>query len=288
MGVLPDSLGSMDAVDWIPLDTLTDCLAGLAVESSGPSSMTLTATLKGLGKSQSQTRGATYLHLVNPKRTSWSEKLCPQVVVAMDGVKVVSLTKWVHSLEAKIKSDIDTEQSSASGLLDFYRSLAQRQSSVPVFETAVACQKCPPLRNARAIRPEWLTSWIQAWIPSTRDSSSSTCKEEMSLKSENGVIKPDAKTLANLPPVEIHNSSSSKRSIRTVLFSSAQKLLERFEPPNVKVDQIRFQPVMGAAVRIALDAGWLGALHMDRTMSAKQILGSGQSIDLLGKLALFD
>lgn len=68
-----------------------------------------------------------------------------------------------------------------------------------------------------------------------------------------------------------------------MLLSFARRTLDHLEPPNVKIDQIRFQPVIGAAVRIALDAGWLGQLREDKAISVEDLITPGGSKELLGE-----
>lgn len=123
--------------------------------------------------------------------------------------------------------------------------------------------------------------------PSSLDSSSSTCKKEMSLKSDRESFETGIRPRVHRPLVKIHTSKSSKRRLSAVLFSVARKVLDRFEPPNVKVNQIRFQPGFSSAVRIALDAGWLGKLRMNKALASEYIIADGESIDLLGKLLCF-
>lgn len=205
MGVLPNTLGSMDIVDWIPLNVLTECLVGLAVESAQRTTSTITATLRGLrtGRDQQQ---ATYLHLINPNWARWSESLCSPLAAAMDGVELVSLIQWVKTLEDHIKNDDNMSQSSAASLVDFYRSLAERQRPLPTFDTSIAYQKCPALRNSRAIRPEWLSSWMQAWsLPARGSIIASTCEKDMSLKSQAGMAEMRAGTSVKQSLVKVHH-----------------------------------------------------------------------------------
>lgn len=74
------------------------------------------------------------------------------------------------------------------------------------------------------------------------------------------------------------------------LFAELRKAVYRFtraigdclEPPELAVDQLKFEPARSAAVKIALDAGWIQGLRDGCPHSPSELVTPGQSEELLG------
>lgn len=156
MGMLPQSLGSMDQVDWIPVNVVAQALTELALDHKTYSLETDPSI---------NLAGATYAHLVNPNQTSWSKHLLPSALhtLGMDTC-VVTLEDWVSTLEARVREDGSMQESPAGRLLEFYRGLSQRSASNPVFKTSKTRQLCPSIDTLLAVQPTWLRGWITDWF----------------------------------------------------------------------------------------------------------------------------
>ncbi len=93
LGLVPDSLGTVDMIDWIPVDVLAAIVLELA-----------------LGKIAHR---AVY-HTVNPKSTTW-EALLPSVQAGLGpDVKTVTLAAWVEALAASANLSATQEKLAAN------------------------------------------------------------------------------------------------------------------------------------------------------------------------------
>lgn len=70
--------------------------------------------------------------------------------------------------------------------------------------------------------------------------------------------------------------------LRKTVYRLARAIGDTFEPPEVAVDQLKFEPARVAAVKVALDAGWIQGLHDGRPHSPAELVTPGQSEELLG------
>jgi hypothetical protein len=69
--------------------------------------------------------------------------------------------------------------------------------------------------------------------------------------------------------------------LRKSLHRFVRALSDALEPPEVAVDQIKFEPARSAAVKIALDAGWIQGLADGCPRSPSELVTPGQSEELL-------
>jgi hypothetical protein len=73
------------------------------------------------------------------------------------------------------------------------------------------------------------------------------------------------------------------RDIQTQLYRFVKGISEILEPPEVAVDTLKFEPVRTAAVKVAIEAGWIEGLSDGRPHTPSELLKPGQSEELLGK-----
>lgn len=71
--------------------------------------------------------------------------------------------------------------------------------------------------------------------------------------------------------------------LRKAVYRFARAISDTLEPPGVAVDHLKFEPARSAAVKIALDAGWIQGLHDGLPHSPNELLIPGQSEELLSK-----
>lgn len=62
-----------------------------------------------------------------------------------------------------------------------------------------------------------------------------------------------------------------------------QAISDALEPPEVAVDKLKFEPARSAAVKMAMDAGWIQGLNDGRPHGPSELITPGQSEELLGK-----
>lgn len=148
LGVLPDSLGSADDVDWIPIDALAPILTQLALLPTG------------------DPNANTVFHTVNPNITSWST-LVPTVKAQIKPeVEVVSLATWVKKLRASGKASMSKEDLAANPalkLMDFYEGLVRARGESTVLDTTRTEKACPALGEVGPVKGQWMSAWMSQW-----------------------------------------------------------------------------------------------------------------------------
>jgi hypothetical protein len=73
------------------------------------------------------------------------------------------------------------------------------------------------------------------------------------------------------------------RDLQRELYRFVKGITEMLEPPEVAVDTLKFEPVRTAAVKVAIEAGWIEGLSDGRPHTPLELLKPGQSEELLSK-----
>ncbi|CAL5868171.1 uncharacterized protein PFLUO_LOCUS2395 [Penicillium psychrofluorescens] len=164
VGAIPDTLGpSMNRIDWVPVDLLSEVLAGLALsESFAPGSVEV-------------------FHPHNLHPQLWVSIL-PAVQKELSSgrdkeLEVIPLGEWIvrvrRDMEEKGRAqdeDLETllRSNPAVKLLEFYEGLdvqGKEQSSLAnVFETSRTAGRSEALRAVPAIDKECIAKWIGEWV----------------------------------------------------------------------------------------------------------------------------
>lgn len=165
MGLLPSTLGSLDVVNWVPVDLLSEIILELAgvVEPTFPDKMS--------GKTNS-TEVAIY-HAVNPNAVQWAT-LAPTVadLIGIEPSNIVSWSQWVDSLRLSAPEDASLEVNPGLKLLDFFESLGsagpQRQKQngdaramMPLLATEVSAARSKTLSSLAPVGTEWMALWVK-------------------------------------------------------------------------------------------------------------------------------
>lgn len=153
LGVLPDSLGSMSTVNWIPLEDI----ASLILEVSGVTSPLPISEIKG------------HFHGVNPSETTW-DVLASAVreFYREKGrtVELVSVAEWIDAVERSATATGDISKNPAVKLLDTYRRMLATKD-LEQGHMAFALEKTQgysrTMRNMKAVTPELMRHWCQQW-----------------------------------------------------------------------------------------------------------------------------
>ena len=146
--VIPDSLGGMQDIDWIPIDLLSNIISELAIKSSTVGDLT------------------TVYHTVNPSITTWTA-LLPYVQAELGPeVMVVPFVEWIKKLRATAASSTVAEDFSvnpALKLLDFYEGLLESESTPPRLETVKTERESALLTEVGPVKGDWMKKWIRQW-----------------------------------------------------------------------------------------------------------------------------
>lgn len=188
MGVIPENLGPMEMVDWVPVNLLANIILDLFLgqdvqsrqnefASHDTESMNLDGTSKKSGASGAvngsaetaddhvaSTNGDTnhdtihisattsVYHAVNPHQTTYST-LLPTILSHLPRQTApIPLNEWVHKLE---HSEQDLKLNTAFKLLDFFKGvveMANKGQSVVFLDTASTARKSATLRGMERLR----------------------------------------------------------------------------------------------------------------------------------------
>lgn len=149
LDMIPESLGTLSDIDWIPIDLLSTIIVELALNSAAAR----------------RTKTAVF-HTVNPNITHWRD-LLPSIQTEIGPeVEVVSLQTWLEALRASARSattEQDLNANPAVKLMDFYGSLLEDAKGLPKMETTGTEAASPRLRRVGPVRSEWMVKWIRQW-----------------------------------------------------------------------------------------------------------------------------
>mgnify|MGYP005988557285 CR=1 FL=1 len=151
LGIIPDSLGRMNSIDWVPVDVLGQSI--------------VEATLAPTKDLADKNSGATVFHISNPQHTEWA-KLLPVVTKSLGSdVKVVPLGDWVAAVkqsEAKATDD-DIAKNPAVKLVDFFEDLAKNDASEVTLQVKNVLEVSKTLAELEPVGEIWLNNWLAQW-----------------------------------------------------------------------------------------------------------------------------
>ena len=151
LGVLPESLGNMEVVDWIPVDVLSEVMIELVGQV--------------LEKKENLSAQTAVYNLVNPKATTWSS-LSNHARGLVDIPKIVSLDEWIKRLEesSREKKGAFVETNPAVKLRDFFRALSDFETGMESnFEVGKLVRNSREAEKLEAVSKEWMKLWIDQW-----------------------------------------------------------------------------------------------------------------------------
>jgi thioester reductase-like protein/aryl carrier-like protein len=152
LGKMPQTLGAMERMDWIPVDRLADML----VEVLSPDARR---------DERGPNKEARYLHFVNPQRPRWSN-IASSVAASIDrDIEIVPFDQWVGCLAAVIEKDEEAAAVDipALKLVDFYQHIGKECTARPVFSTDVAQERSAALKNLPEVSLQWIQLWLRQW-----------------------------------------------------------------------------------------------------------------------------
>ncbi|KAL7931542.1 NRPS-like enzyme [Trichoderma chlorosporum] len=152
IGVLPQSLGIYQNVDWVA----TEDVAGILIDVAGISKSIPLSDISG------------YLHVQNPTKVQW-----PEIVAVLrdfygDRIRdeVSSLSKWVSLLEASAADEGNIDKNPGVKLLDTYRGLgdAEQVGVSPLsFAMTRTISKSETAAALKPITAELVRKWCEGW-----------------------------------------------------------------------------------------------------------------------------
>ncbi|KPM41877.1 hypothetical protein AK830_g4721 [Neonectria ditissima] len=154
LGVLPDSLGVQETVDWLPVEDV----AGLILDVTGVNSEVPLSSISG------------YFHGVNPAKTQWGKvALVLKEYYAGRIHSLVSLEDWVAALEKSAETTTDMGKNPGIKLLDTYRAMRisnserEEQGRHMNFEMERTTRHSPTVLKAGPVTADLLRNWCDQW-----------------------------------------------------------------------------------------------------------------------------
>jgi thioester reductase-like protein len=147
LGLVPNALGPLDDVDWIPVDRLASAILELCLD-------------------EQKSGTVRYHHLANPHAVPWKE-LAPAVLDKLPtGVKLVDLPTWVDALGASSRGNLSLN--SAAKLMPFFENLKEKTIQSPKARAATlemkhTCRLSSTLANLEPVSRKWMALWMRQW-----------------------------------------------------------------------------------------------------------------------------
>lgn len=151
--MIPSSLQSLDRVEWIPVNRLSEII----LELSG---------LKDSRLAQ-RSHGASIpvFHAVNTSPCSWSS-LLPAITSSLSQkIEMVTWSRWLSKLQDS-QGLADVANNPAIKLLDFYEQVDSKGKAglaLPMLETAVTRTHSPTLSRLSPVNEDWMLAWMKQW-----------------------------------------------------------------------------------------------------------------------------
>ncbi|KAI1333833.1 L-aminoadipate-semialdehyde dehydrogenase [Xylariaceae sp. FL0016] len=164
--LLPSSLGSLDRIEWIPVDLLANVILELAGIGSQPMSKADKLDAEE-DAAYPAAKSLKVRHAVNPQAAQWSDLVTTILAHLPEGTEAVSLSTWVSALrEAGQQGTASAKDVPGLKLLDFYEGLGRDGGEVRSpfrLETASTRRRSPTLRTLPAVGTEWMALWMRQW-----------------------------------------------------------------------------------------------------------------------------
>lgn len=199
MGLLPSSLGSLDVVNWIPVDYLSEIVLEMAGVVGQQHVHQMQQPQPATTSKRSSSSEVTIYHAVNPHNVDWAD-LVPTVAdqLTIDPSNIVSWNQWVEALRLSGQAKKHQESGGCGGggggderevrkeeeegaktteqtrlleknpgikLLDFFGSLGdvngKNGSSAPLLATEVSAARSKTLASLQPVGAEWMSLWVK-------------------------------------------------------------------------------------------------------------------------------
>ncbi|KAL8696958.1 MAG: hypothetical protein Q9224_002531 [Gallowayella concinna] len=162
--MIPQSLGPMDVVDWIPVNLVAEIVGEL---SASERQSTGEEGTNGVGHREKETdAGLSVVHVVNPKKTTW-QNLLPIIQKQISGVQVTDYSTWVAALRQSLSDGLkDVDDNPAVKLLAFFEGIEMGMTEAKggvTLDTRRTEAKSPTMKDLQPVGSEWMVNWMRQW-----------------------------------------------------------------------------------------------------------------------------
>lgn len=166
LGAVPEDLGPMSRVDWVPVDVaaqvVMDLLTKRAEDMDG---------WAGESKRRGRNQEAEFFHIANPRAILWSEILPAVRRYLPSNIRTVRIEDWVDLLRKSAEAEsagIDEGVNPAAKLMDTFDHIQDRAIRFPkaraaILDTKNTIKASVSLADLHAIDEEWMELWMRQW-----------------------------------------------------------------------------------------------------------------------------
>jgi thioester reductase-like protein len=146
LGVLPESLGNNNGLDWIPVD-----IVGQMISDT-------------VAKTTRQQDGRTrVLHVSSPTTVDWSDLIYTISAQLKPEMKIVTLQTWVNKLHECLTRGDNAAQVPAVKLYDFFLGLLDSGHTATHLEVGGQLKPWEDLLSSKDVQRSWMKNWIRQW-----------------------------------------------------------------------------------------------------------------------------
>jgi thioester reductase-like protein/acyl-CoA synthetase (AMP-forming)/AMP-acid ligase II len=162
MHMVPESLGNMNVVDWVPMDDA----AKTVVEASFSHLFSARKVDEKMSDDNDENALLQVYHVINPRTVSWRD-LVPTIQAfystPSSHIAAVPFSKWLAELrKVRVDDREEVARKPAVKLLDFYEGLEMGEG-LPRMETRRTEGVSGCLRGMRAVDREVVGNWLAQW-----------------------------------------------------------------------------------------------------------------------------
>ena len=181
LGAMPDDLGYMSVIDWVPIDLLAEVLVELALNADSRENQDLQPQSPTKGRiTQTSPR---IFHPLNPHSITW-DIIYPMIASIFSSsttrkpLRTVSFSSWIEKVRQDMEATAGSRkelreeelaealrQNPAAKLLDFYEGLLSGHERTPNrLETRMTEAASGKMRGLERIKGEWIEKWVREWL----------------------------------------------------------------------------------------------------------------------------
>ncbi|KAL8999600.1 MAG: hypothetical protein Q9169_001560 [Polycauliona sp. 2 TL-2023] len=158
LGLIPDSLGPLNIVDWIPVNLVADIVTELLLASNGQDTERLKAR---------ENTCPSIFHVVNPHRSTW-QGILPSIIQHQPAkLSSTDYTTWLDALRQTLEDDSNKpDENPAIKLLPFFENIEKmmRSGKRPVvLDSRNTEASSQTMRNLPPVSSEWMENWLRHW-----------------------------------------------------------------------------------------------------------------------------
>lgn len=219
LGLLPDSLGTMNSISWVPVDILARIIVQL------------------LGRTyddEARPSALKVYNLVNPRTVPWSALLdtVQNGLGGPDQIRIVSLAKWVEALERSAQENhgFVAESNPAIKLLGFWKIIAEKSDRSLTAEPLksnghvngeIGLQNEEEVSDSQQNKADRRKSWLKQWTSklfTRKDTSDRTQQQTTSYEppTSDGLLKAEGSLQDEFEVTTLVKDSSEASGLRAV------------------------------------------------------------------------